>query len=337
VIDVAVDARVTRRMSFGVRAYVAQLLRLLPLAAPDLRVACVGEGENFSFAEQIGLPRSIARCGARIVHFPTTFAPLRRSRPYVVTIHDLIHLRYARLFGRATALHYRCIGIPLARGAHRLLVGDARTVRECEVLLGVEPERCRVVPLGYDPALLEPAPPLNVEQPFLFYAGNHKRHKNLTTLFAAWAALAPQHAVDLRVTGTSEPHIAERYARRNGRIVFTGHLSPIELRQHYRAALAYVHPALAEGFGIPMLEAGVSGTPVIASANAIPSIVEPYAVTFAAQDVAGLTALLDELVRDPQPFRARAAEGVQPLRAYTWDRFAARTAAVYREVIECSY
>jgi glycosyltransferase involved in cell wall biosynthesis len=336
VIDVAVDARLTRRMSFGVRAYVGELMRWLPSAAPDLRVAGVGEGENFSFAEQVGLPRSIARSGARIIHFPTTFAPLRRNRPYVVTIHDLIHLRYARLFGRATAIHYRAIGIPLARGARRLLVGDERTVRECEMWLGVGPERCRVVPLGYDPSLLDPTPALTVERPFLFYAGNHKPHKNLETLFAAWAAIAPQHAIDLRITGATDARAIARYTRRNGRILFTGHLTQLELRQHHRAALAYVHPALAEGFGIPMLEAGVSGTPVIASTTAIPSIVEPYAVTFAARDVGGLTALLDELLRDPRPFLARAAEGVAPLRAYTWDRFAARTAAVYREVIECS-
>ncbi len=85
-----------------------------------------------------------------------------------------------------------------------------------------------------------------------------------------------------------------------------------------------------------MLEAGVVGTPVIAAGGAIPSIVEPYAATFEASNVAQLTALLNDLVRDPAPFAARAAEGVLPLRAYTWDRFAAGTAAVYREVIECS-
>jgi glycosyltransferase involved in cell wall biosynthesis len=337
VIDVAVDARVTRRMSLGMRAYLHELLTRLPSAAPDLCVERVGGGENFGWAEQIGLPRAIALSGARMVHYPTMFAPLRRSRPYLLTIHDLIHLRYPRLFGRATALHYRLVGVPLARGAARLVMGDDRTIRDCEAYLGIPPERCRVVPLGYDPALLDDLPPPPaLERPFLFYAGNHKPHKNLATLYAAWAAIAPGHAIDLRVTGPPDARIAQRYSRVHGQLIFTGHLAPADLRRHYRAALAYVHPALVEGFGIPMLEAAVVGTPVIASTGAIPGIVEPFAATFDAPDVRGLTGLLDDLVRDPAPFAARAAEGRLPLRAYTWDRFAAGTAAAYREVLECS-
>ena len=335
-IDVAIDARVTRRMSFGVRAYVHELLTRLPAVAPDLRVARLERGENFGPAEQLGLPLAIARSGAAVVHFPTTFAPLLRLRPYVLTVHDLIHLRYPELFGRATAWHYRLVGIPLARGAARLVMGDERTVADCQRYFAVPSERCRVVPLGYDPALLDAAQPLRVERPFLFYAGNHKPHKNLATLFAAWAAIAPQRSIDLRITGDADPAIAQRYTRVHGRVIFTGHLAAAELRRHYRAALAYVHPAFVEGFGIPMLEAAVVGTPVVASDGAIPAMVRPYAVTFSATDVRGLTAVLDDLVRDPAPFAARAAEGALPLRAYTWDRFAAGTAAVYREVIECS-
>ncbi len=335
-IDVAIDARVTRRMSFGVRAYLRELLARLPTAAPDLGVAAVGWGENFGWAEQIDLARAIARSGARCVHYPTTFAPLVRRRPYVVTIHDLIHLRFPALFGRATALHYRLVGIPLARGATRLVMGDERTARDCEMLLGIPGERCRVVPLGYDPTLLDPVEPLDAERPFLLYAGNHKPHKNLATLFAAWSSMAPQHGIDLRITGDDDARIAERFSRAHGRVIFTGRLSSIDLSRHYRAALAYVHPALAEGFGIPMLEAAVVGTPVIASTSAVPSIVAPFAATFEPYDVGGLRALLDDLVRDPAPFAARAAEGALPLRAYTWDRFAAATAAVYREVLRCT-
>ncbi len=335
--DVAIDARMSRRMSFGVRAYLTELLARLPAAAPDLSFAAVGAGENFTLDEQIGLPRAIARSGAKLVHYPTTFAPLLRDRPYALTIHDLIHLRFPALFGRATALHYGLVGIPLARGAARLVMGDERTVRDCERYLGVPPDRCRVVPLGYDPAVLQPpAAPLATDAPFLFYAGNHKAHKNLATLFAAWSAIAAHRSIDLRITGDGDPRIAQAYTRVHGRIIFTGHLAPSELHRHYRAALGYVHPALAEGFGIPMLEAAVVGTPVVASATAVPSVVAPYAAAFPAHDVRALTALLDDLVRDPLPFAARAAEGVIPLRAYTWDRFAARTAAVYREVIECS-
>jgi glycosyltransferase involved in cell wall biosynthesis len=334
VIDVAIDARVTRRMSMGTRAYLQELLARLPTVAPELRVRPLGHGENFGFAEQVALPRAIARSRARMVHYPTTFAPVVRTAPYVVTIHDLIHLRYPAFFGPATTVHYALVGKPLARGARLLCMGDERTAEDCERFLGVARERCRVVPLGYDPMLLEREQALTVERPFLFYAGNHRRHKDLTTLLAAWAALAPSVELDLRLTGPDEPSLRARFSRKNGTLSFTGDLTPLALRAHYRAALAYVHPALCEGFGIPMLEAAVVGTPVIASEGAISRIVAPYAATFANGDPDALTSLLHDLARAPAAWRMRAAEGVAPLRAYTWDRFAASTAAVYHEVLD---
>jgi glycosyltransferase involved in cell wall biosynthesis len=85
-----------------------------------------------------------------------------------------------------------------------------------------------------------------------------------------------------------------------------------------------------------MLEAAVAGTPVIASTGAVPSILAPYARTFAAHDTLALRAALTDLAADPAPYRQRAAEGSIAMRAYTWDRFAAATAAVYREVVDGS-
>jgi glycosyltransferase involved in cell wall biosynthesis len=83
-----------------------------------------------------------------------------------------------------------------------------------------------------------------------------------------------------------------------------------------------------------MLEATAVGTPVIASTGALPSILAPYAATFAPHDTLGLRAALSDLAANPAPYRRRAAEGRAAVRAYTWDRFAAATAAVYREVVD---
>jgi glycosyltransferase involved in cell wall biosynthesis len=333
VIDVAVDARVTARMSMGTRAYLDALLARLPSVAPELRVARVGHGGNFGWDEQVALPRELVRLAPRLVHYPTTFAPVVRRRPYVVTIHDLIHLRYPDLFGRATAAHYALIGAPLARGAARLLMGDARTVDDCVRFFGVPRERCRVVPLGYDPAVIDAEPAVG-PRPYLFYAGNHRPHKDVPVLLAAWAALDAEIPLDLVLTGPDEPALRARYRRAGSELHFLGTISGGELARRYRGALAYVHPARCEGFGIPMLEAAVAGTPVIASEGAVPEPVAPFAATFPAGDRERLTELLRTLVADPAAARARAAEGVRPLRAYTWDRFAASTAAVYHEVLD---
>jgi glycosyltransferase involved in cell wall biosynthesis len=333
VIDVALDARITPRMSAGMRAYVRALVDGLPRVAGDIALHVLDAGGNFGLDEQVRLPAAIRTLAPDVTHYPTVFVPFDRRPPYVAMVHDLIHLEYPQFFSLATAAHYALLGTPMFRGATLLLMSDERTVAACERRLQIPPERCRVVPLGYDPTLLDPTEPLVAPRPFVFYAGNHRPHKNLATLYEAWSGLAPAVELDLVCTGPDDPLARGRHVRSNGSEVrFVGDLSPTELARHYRAALAYVHPALAEGFGLPMLEATVLGTPVLASATCVPGIIAPFAATFAPHDVLALRALLLDVVVQSAAYRRRAAEGSAAVRAYTWDRFAAATAAVYREV-----
>ena len=83
-----------------------------------------------------------------------------------------------------------------------------------------------------------------------------------------------------------------------------------------------------------MLEALALGTPVIASEEAVPTVVRPYAGVFPARDVGALVDVLGAHLRAPASLRARASEGALSVRAYTWDRFAAATAAAYHEVLD---
>jgi len=336
VIAVALDARFTPRMSAGMSAYVRALLDGLPRVAPDIRLHAVGTGLNFGLDEQLRLPAQIDRLAPALTHYPTIFTPLRRRRPYVAMVHDLIHLQFPQFFGTATALFYTLVAKPMLRGAELLLMSDERTAEACVELLGVERERCRIVPLGYDPALFAAGEARTPRRPYVMYAGNQRPHKNLAVLYEAWAGLPEAIALDLVITGPADTDALERYRRPGSELRFAGTLTDAHLVAGYRAASAYVHPALAEGFGLPMLEAAVAGTPVVASATAVPSIVAPYASTFAPHDTLALRAALTDLVANPAPFKRRAAEGHAALRAYTWDRFAAATAAVYREVVDGS-
>jgi glycosyltransferase involved in cell wall biosynthesis len=335
-IDVAIDARITPRMSAGVRTYVRAIVDVLPRVAPDIALHAVGSGGNFGIAEQLELPAAIARLLPDVTHYPTVYAPLNRRRPFVATLHDCIHLEYPQFFSRATAAHYALVGRPMFRSAALVAVHDERTVEAGERLLGIPPERFRVVPLAYDAALLDPVEPLLVPRPFLFYAGNHRPHKNLAVLYEAWCGLPPSIELDLVCTGPDDPAARERFARANGALRFAGDLAPVDLARHYRAALAYVHPALTEGYGLPMLEATVVGTPVLASASCVPRPLMPFVTTFPAPDVLALRALIVDVVAAGGSYRRRAAEGSVVARAYTWDRFAAVMAAVYREVAHAS-
>lgn len=326
-IDVLLDARETRRMSAGMRAYVRELAERLPFVAPDIRLRTVKGGDVFSFTEQVELP--FASRHADLVHFPTIFAPVVLPRKYVVTVHDLIHMRWPDLFSRTTAVYYKLFVGRLLEGAARVIVGDERTVDDCERFFQIPAERVRVVPLGYDPALLA-ATARRSDRPYVLYVGNHRAHKNLPTLLAAWERLPAGIALDLAMTGENDFDAVPRHHER--KLIFLGDLLPAEVGSAIAGATALVQPSLAEGFGLPVLEALVRGIPVIAAEEAFPQMFAPYVMRFAPRDVETLSILLEEAANAPQRLRSLAVEGTGVARAYTWDRFASAVADVYREI-----
>lgn len=332
-IDVAFDRRVTSHMSAGMTLYTRKLAALLPQAAPDLHFAFIGSGDNFDLAEQVGLPLEIGRLRPRLVHLPGPYVPLVVPAPFVMTIHDLIDLHYPEYGKRKVGPYYRFGVAPVARRARAIITDDDATADDLAAFLGVRHARVRVVPLGADPAP-EVRPARVGAPPYFLYAGNHRGHKNLVTLVRAWATLAPSREVDLLLTGSDDVGVEfAGFTRTHGRLVFTGAVDDAELAALYRGARAYVHPALREGFGLPMLEAMQAGTPVIAARGAVPRVLAPHVALFEPLDADGLAALLLAALDEPAPFAARAAQARPAALDLTWERTARATVAIYRDVL----
>jgi glycosyltransferase involved in cell wall biosynthesis len=268
-----------------------------------------------------------------LTHLMSQYAPVFAPRPYVVTIHDLIHLLFPANFKSKVAPYYRTAVRFVASRASRVITDDERTVEDLKRFLGVPRERVRVIPLGVDGRFLAAIEPRRTGRPYFFYAGNHREHKDLRTLLGAWSALPGDLAVDLLLTGEDDLNAAQ-YARPNRNVVMLGALSPETLAEYYAGAVALIHPALREGFGLPMLEAMAAGCPVIACGDALPGVLQGPALTFAPRDIAGASAAMRSLLAD-QGLRTRLVnEGRARAATLTWDRCARTTADVYREVLE---
>jgi glycosyltransferase involved in cell wall biosynthesis len=329
--DVALDVPRTRHMSTGMLAYADELAARLPRVAPDLTFVAFARTQSLTLGEQLVLPWRLRRAQPRLVHFLSVYAPLLAPRPYAITIHDLIHLRYPQYFKRSVGPYYASVVSAVCAGAARVITDDARTVGDLERFLGVRSDKVRVIPLGVDDAYRADAEPERGERPYFLYVGNHRPHKDLATLFAAWEALEPQLEADLYLTGPDDLEPALRRPQRvAGSLRFLGGVSVERLRKLYAGAVALVHPSLCEGFGLPLLEAASVGARVIACADAIPGTLRPYVDSFAPRDVRALTGLMANAAQNPVP----APEARRFARTQTWDRCAERTAEVYREVLE---
>lgn len=331
---VALDARRTRAMSVGMKAYAAELAARLPRVAPDIAFTTYERGEVFSAREQAGLPLRMLRERPRLVHFLSQYAPVIVPARYVVTIHDLIHLRFPEFFKARVGPYYRLVVRRLCRGAARIITDDERTVDDLVRFLDVDAAKVRVVALGAADTFFTPAPAHRAPRPYFMYAGNHREHKDLETFAKAWAALPAAIEADMYVTGSDDlDALRAVYRRDRGRIVALGEVTGEQLAAYYAGAAALVHPALCEGFGLPMLEAMLQKCPVIACSGAVPAVLAPGALRFAPRDAAAASEWMQVVLDDAQRRAAVTSAAYALAQPLSWDRCARETAQVYREVL----
>jgi glycosyltransferase involved in cell wall biosynthesis len=332
---VGLDARLTRQLSVGMKTYARELVARLPHVAPENEYVTFSAGGNFGWSEQIRLPLAIRRARLDLVHFLAQYVPLALPARFVMTIHDLIHLRFPQYFKAKVGPYYATVVRFACARAARVITDDARTVEDLVTLLGVERAKIRVVPLGVDEVFLAAVTPHAAPRPYLLYVGNHREHKSLATLFEAWSCLPESRRIDLYLTGPDDfgGELQQRSSDTRA-IVTLGDVTTQDLVAYYAGAAALVQPALREGFGLPMLEAMAAGAPVVACQDAVPGPLAPAALTFPPRDARGLRAQLERLLGD-QGLRAQTVKsGKAVARELTWDRCARITADVYREVLE---
>jgi glycosyltransferase involved in cell wall biosynthesis len=171
------------------------------------------------------------------------------------------------------------------------------------------------------------------ERPYFVYAGNHREHKNLQTLVAAWQRTGPP--CDLVLTEEGPFGFAlDRGEKANGKIHLTGHVSLEDLISLYAGCCAVIQPSLYEGFGLSVLEAMACGAPVIVAQT--PALIETGAdavLSFPPHDASVLAERMTALLLDPNSRERLSAAGRQRVKGYTWDATALATAQVYREAL----
>jgi glycosyltransferase involved in cell wall biosynthesis len=330
---ILIDADVLGRQRTGDETYVANLLRELPSAAPDLTFAAVTRRPDLvpegvdpvelpaRFQETrmaFFLPRLLRRLKPELAHFQHAL-PLGLRGPSVVTIHDLSFEgpdSTMSLLDRAT---FRTVVPRAARHADRVLTVSERTKRDLVARYQIAEAKIVVTPNGVDPVF---GPGGSHDGYVLFVGAIQARKDPLAALDAARGAGLP-----LVVAGPEkDPELAA--SLRAGGADLRGYVSMGELAELYRGAALLVLPSRFEGFGLPLLEAMASGTPVVAADEpALREIGADAAVYAVAGDFAAAArAALDERER-------LAAAGLERARAFTWAETARRTVATYRQVL----
>ncbi len=280
------------------------------------------------------LPADRVVGGCDVFHHTNYVTPVVSARtPQVMTIHDLAWLRAPGYHTtRAVSALNRVMTRAVRRCAAFCVPSDA-TARDCVELLGIEPEKIFVTPLGVEREFFAPRSE-DRAAPFLLAVGTIEPRKNHTRLIRAFARSSVD--ADLVLAGGRGWLCDEtvNLMRTTPRVRWIGHVDDIGLRDLLSRARALVYPSLLEGFGLPVLEGLAAGTPVITSdKDPMRSVAGGAALLVDPSNEDALVGAMQRVCRDDALAADLSLRGVARAREFTWERCAAQTRRAYEAAV----
>ena len=194
----------------------------------------------------------------------------------IVTIHDLIYLRFPKLFSKIDRKIYDIKFRSSCERANKIIAVSNQTKSDIIKYFGIQKNKIEVIYQGCNPIFQEDKSVREVNhvinkyklpKEFLLYVGSIEERKNLLTLLKVISNIADQKLI---VIGDGKAYKKKCLNfidnnNLNNKVIFLKNLNILEMACIYQKADIFIYPSIFEGFGIPILEALFCKTPVITS------------------------------------------------------------------------
>lgn len=247
------------------------------IITPDSTIGKISD----SIWRSYGITSQIESNGIEVYHGLSNELPLNIQRvkaKKIVTIHDIIFLRYPKLYPAIDRFFYTRKTTPACRNADKIIAISKQTQTDLIEFLKVEKSKIDIIsPIidnrFYSKINIEEQKQLqikyNLPTDFLLYVGTIEERKNLLTILKA--INTEKINIPLVVAGkkrTTYFKQIENYINNNKlskKIIFIENITNEDIPVLYKLATLFIYPSLFEGFGMPVVEAQAVGTPVITS------------------------------------------------------------------------
>jgi len=294
----------------------------------------------YSVAEQLAVPAILRNAGADLYHVPTYGCPIYQPCPTIVTIHDLIHMKFKQDYGLIHRVYFNFVVKSAARRAARVITDSNVSKNDIIGLLSVDGRNISVIYPGVDEEFSQKLEnektygilrKFNIPDKYIMTLGNPKPHKNIKRLVEAY--LGSDIVEGLVVVGINRRQI-ELSGERMNRIIFLPSVTEEELKGLYQCARLFVLPSLYEGFGLPALEAASAGVPVVSSnCKACREVLGDSARFVQPQSAEDIIRGMKETLRNEKLRKELVIRASKRVRAFSWVEAARKTLATYYDVL----
>jgi glycosyltransferase involved in cell wall biosynthesis len=267
---------------------------------------------------------------------PAHVIPFSFWRPSVATIHDLGYHYFPDAHTRQQVAQLKWSTRHNARRARTVIVDSRATKDDLIRFYHIPGEKIRVVYPALDPQFeknVAVAQTLKVKtkHPYLLFLSTLQPRKNVARIIKAFAKVAEKYPHNLILAGSVGWHgqLIEEAIRSvdyeiQNRIFQTGFVAEEGKAALIAGADILLYPSLYEGFGFPILEANLSGTPVIGSnTSSIPEVAGAGgALLIDPHNTDALTTAINYLLENPTERHRLVTNGLQNVKRFTWEKAA---------------
>jgi len=287
--------------------------------------------------EQTRLGRLAAAEGVDVLWSPGYVGPLRPRVTSVVTIHDMYYATFPEALSSTRRLYYRlCVPRSAKAAAAVIAVSQSTADDIAKYVDGIDSrihtihEAPRDLPYGREPRLRS--------RPYFLVTASVTKNKNIESVESALKLMVGAgHDVEVVVAGGDPFGILGDVMQASpvaDRLVLEIAISDDELVSLLKGAVGLLAPSHYEGFNLPVLEAQMAGTPVIASsAGALAEVLRDSSLTIDPDDPQTLAAAMTALLDDDQLRLELAAKGAKNVQRFSWSRAARELVDVVEAVV----
>lgn len=307
----------------------------------------------YGLSGQYGFLRLLNRLNLSLVHFTHFALPVFYSRPFAVTIHDLIKHRWLRLASTTRSplvyfvkhLGYRLTMKGAVEKSQQIIVPSNFVKQDILKHYSLARGKIQVVYEGAGDSKSETggrkweevSAEYQIAKPYLLYVGSLYPYKNVETLIGVLKHLGQELKLVIVCGRSIFQARLRQIVMQTGmqkRVIWAGFVAEEDLSVVYQNAETFITASFEEGFGLPILEAMINNCPVVcSSAGSLPEVGGEAALYFDPRDEKEAALKIKSVLTDGDLRRRLIARGLLRIQQFRWAEMAKQTLAVYQKIL----